>query len=159
MKSTKTSCMTGSNPLVGSSRISTSGSLINAATTASFRLTPRLMRLVSPEGSSSKIFNRYARRSSLRHFCSACIMRRNSQPVSPAGSAISPGIYPTLPRISKYFSNVSRPKIFVEPLSGLENPIRCRMVVDFPAPLGPRNPNTSPLSTRKDTSKTPRPEP
>ncbi len=31
------------------------------------------------------------------------------------------------------------------------NPVIMRMVVDFPAPLGPRNPKTSPLSTVNET--------
>jgi len=45
------------------------------------------------------------------------------------------------------------------PFSGFKNPIRWRIVVVFPAPFGPRNPNTSPLSIENDKSNTPRPLP
>jgi len=31
------------------------------------------------------------------------------------------------------------------------NPVIIRMLVDFPAPLGPRNPSTSPFSTENET--------
>ena len=40
------------------------------------------------------------------------------------------------------------------PAVGGMKPANMRMVVDLPAPLGPRKPNTSPRSTVKDTSST-----
>ena len=36
-----------------------------------------------------------------------------------------------------------------DPLLGGRNPVSIRMVVVFPAPLGPRKPTTSPCSTAK----------
>src|SRR6185312_2452849 len=40
------------------------------------------------------------------------------------------------------------------PALGGRKPASMRMVVDFPAPLGPRKPSTSPLATRKETLST-----
>jgi len=42
------------------------------------------------------------------------------------------------------------PQMLASPLFGEMNPVTIRMVVDFPAPLGPRNPSTSPCLTVND---------
>ena len=42
------------------------------------------------------------------------------------------------------------PKTSAEPDVGSIKPVIIRIVVDFPAPLGPRKPNTSPLPTDKE---------
>src|SRR6266568_9403576 len=42
------------------------------------------------------------------------------------------------------------------PSVGGMKPVIIRMVVDFPAPFGPRNPSTSPRSTENDTPSTAR---
>ncbi len=42
------------------------------------------------------------------------------------------------------------------PESARSNAMRMRMVVVLPAPLGPRNPKTSPSPTENDTSEMPR---
>ena len=47
-------CISGSNPLVGSSRMSTAGSCINAHTMATFCFIPLDMRRIRPEASNSK---------------------------------------------------------------------------------------------------------
>src|SRR5436853_7742973 len=44
----------------------------------------------------------------------------------------------------------------MRPSVGGMNPVIIRMDVDFPAPLGPRNPSTSPRSTENDTPLTAR---
>ena len=49
------------------------------------------------------------------------------------------------------------PSTVREPSEGIKNPIRLLIVVDFPAPLGPRSPLTSPLSTEILMSPTPLP--
>ena len=36
--------------------------------------------------------------------------------------------------------SISCPKIFAEPLDGINNPKSVRIKVDFPAPFGPMNP-------------------
>src|SRR6266446_5152364 len=52
------------------------------------------------------------------------------------------------------FSRTSRPHTETAPaLEGMK-PVIMRMVVDLPAPLGPRNPSTSPLPTSKETPST-----
>src|SRR5260221_7261293 len=48
----------------------------------------------------------------------------------------------------------SRPPTDARPLVGVSSPERMRFVVDFPAPLGPRNPKISPLPTRRETRST-----
>src|SRR5699024_11956659 len=50
-------------------------------------------------------------------------------------------------------------KIRALPFWGRVNPISCRMVVVFPAPLGPKKPKTSPFARAKFKSNTPRPAP
>src|SRR5574344_865120 len=45
---------------------------------------------------------------------------------------------------------ISCPQMTAVPLVGVRNPVIILMVVDFPAPFGPRNPRTSPFSTVKD---------
>src|SRR6266850_3975522 len=54
------------------------------------------------------------------------------------------------------FSCTSRPHTETAPALGGMNPVIMRMVVDLPAPLGPRNPSTSPLPTSKETPSTAR---
>src|SRR3954463_11762049 len=47
------------------------------------------------------------------------------------------------------------PTVTVPEVAGM-NPVTIRMVVDLPAPLGPRKPSTSPRSTVKEMSSTAR---
>ena len=44
---------------------------------------------------------------------------------------------------------MSWPQMLPVPLVGVMNPASMRIVVDLPAPLGPRKPRTSPGSTRE----------
>ena len=46
---------------------------------------------------------------------------------------------------------MSWPSITAVPDVGGRNPVIIRIVVDFPAPFGPRNPSTSPSLTEKET--------
>jgi len=48
----------------------------------------------------------------------------------------------------------SRPNTVAWPASGRVSPVIIRSVVDFPAPLGPRNPVTVPAPQVKETSLT-----
>src|SRR5437588_4998540 len=50
------------------------------------------------------------------------------------------------------FSSISNPPTEMAPEVGGMKPVIMRMVVDLPAPLGPRKPSTSPRSTQKETS-------
>ena len=51
---------------------------------------------------------------------------------------------------------MSCPPMVTLPLVGGRKPVIMRMVVDLPAPLGPRKPSTSPRSTANDTPSTAR---
>ena len=51
---------------------------------------------------------------------------------------------------------MSCPSTVAVPPSGGRKQLSMRMVVDFPAPFGPRNPSTSPLLTLNDTRSTAR---
>src|SRR5712691_6022456 len=53
-------------------------------------------------------------------------------------------------------SSTSSPHTETVPELGGIKPVIMRMVVDLPAPLGPRNPRTSPLATSKETASTAR---
>src|SRR5690349_20858602 len=48
------------------------------------------------------------------------------------------------------FSRTSKPATVAEPSVGGRKQVRTRMVVVFPAPLGPRKPTIWPLSTSKE---------
>src|SRR5215467_6514182 len=50
----------------------------------------------------------------------------------------------------------SRPHTDTSPEVGGMKPVIMRIVVDLPAPLGPRNPRTSPFPTSKETPSTAR---
>src|SRR5881628_3773249 len=54
---------------------------------------------------------------------------------------------------------MSNPPTVTVPADGGMKPVIMRMVVDLPAPLGPRNPSTSPLPTSKETPSTARFDP
>ncbi len=71
----------------------------------------------------------------------------------------SPGTYPIRARIAGPSRRASRPRIVSRPEVGRIRSSIIRMVVDLPAPLGPRKPNTSPLAIRKVRSSTPRAPP
>src|SRR5678815_740483 len=51
-------------------------------------------------------------------------------------------------------ATISNPPMETSPSDGGMNPVMTRMVVDLPAPFGPRNPKTSPFSTPNDTPST-----
>ena len=58
---------------------------------------------------------------------------------------------PTLAKMALRSSNKFFPKMRISPALGLIKESIQRIVVLFPAPLGPKNPNTSPLLTVKLT--------
>src|ERR1039457_546883 len=55
--------------------------------------------------------------------------------------------------------DTSKPATEARPEVGVSNPHSMRMVVDFPAPLGPRKPKISPLGTWSETWSTATNEP
>src|SRR5665213_1142551 len=52
-------------------------------------------------------------------------------------------------RTDSGFRATTKPATSARPEVGVSRPQSIRMVVDFPAPLGPRNPKTSPLRTER----------
>ncbi len=54
---------------------------------------------------------------------------------------------------------MSKPKMLAVPALGARKPVSIFMVVDLPAPFGPRKPSTSPVATWKDRSSTATREP
>src|SRR5580704_2244538 len=62
-------------------------------------------------------------------------------------------------RISSGCVATSKPLTLALPEVGVSNPQSTRMVVDFPAPLGPRKPKISPLDTSRETWSTATKEP
>src|SRR5690348_9532274 len=58
--------------------------------------------------------------------------------------------------ISIGFSWTSSPHTETDPALGGMKPVIMRIVVDLPAPFGPRNPSTSPFPTSKETPSTAR---
>src|SRR5947209_6053967 len=69
-----------------------------------------------------------------------------------AGTADDSGMYPMRWRAPTGSSAMSTPSTTTLPVVGRRYPVMTRMVVVFPAPLGPRSPSTSPCSTSKLTS-------
>src|SRR6266481_16431 len=57
-------------------------------------------------------------------------------------------------RISSDCVATSNPPTVARPEVGASSPHRMRIVVDFPAPLGPRKPKTSPCATSSETLST-----
>src|SRR5256885_16975046 len=54
------------------------------------------------------------------------------------------------------FSSMSKPPTVTLPSVGGMKPVSMRMLVDLPAPFGPRKPSTSPCSTENETPSTAR---
>ena len=68
-----------------------------------------------------------------------------------SGRGLFSGIKPICLRAISGYAATLIPQICTLPLVAGISPANMRIVVLFPAPLGPRNPTTSPLPIRKDT--------
>src|SRR6266581_4153539 len=79
---------------------------------------------------------------------------RNSAPVSRPNSAMPSGTTPICRFTSTGLFARSTPRISMRPAVGAKRPVSILIVVDLPAPLGPRNPKNCPGATRKLTSST-----
>src|ERR1700722_13948543 len=75
-----------------------------------------------------------------------------SAPVSRPNKAMPSGTTPIWRFTSIAFTARSRPRTSMRPVVGASRPVSILMVVDFPAPLGPRNPKNWPGATRRFTS-------
>src|SRR5262249_27091426 len=63
-------------------------------------------------------------------------------------------MYPIWHLISSGCVDTSKPATVARPEVGVSNPHRMRIVVDFPAPFGPRKPKISPFATSTETLST-----
>src|SRR5580692_4284748 len=80
--------------------------------------------------------------------------RRYSSAVRRPKSAMPSGTTPICRLISAELACRSCPRMRMLPDVGASNPVNILMVVDLPAPLGPRNPKNCPASTRRFTLST-----
>ena len=79
---------------------------------------------------------------------------RYSAPVRRPNKAMPSGTTPIWRFTSLVRSAKSSPRISMRPEVGARSPVSILMVVDFPAPLGPRKPKNCPGATRRFTSLT-----
>src|SRR5437879_2867901 len=79
---------------------------------------------------------------------------RNSAPVKRPKRAIPSGTTPIWRLTSAGWVLRSSPRISIRPELGASNPVSILMVVDLPAPLGPRKPKNCPGATRRFTPST-----
>src|SRR5215471_10513105 len=79
---------------------------------------------------------------------------RNSAPVRRPKSAIPSGTTPICRFTSTGYASRSRPRMSIFPELGASKPVSILIVVDLPAPLGPRKPKNCPGATRRLTSST-----
>src|ERR1035437_2653943 len=79
---------------------------------------------------------------------------RNSTPLRRSKSSDSSGTRPMRCLISSSSPGILRPRISMLPPSEGISPVSMRMVVDFPAPLGPRKPKNDPRGTSRSTPTT-----
>ncbi len=146
----------GSSPFDGSSSRTTGGSPSSAAAMPSrwrmpreYVLTRRRATEASPASSSTSSTRRSGRR------LLAASTRRWSRAVREPCAACASSRAPTWRSGSSSVAYARPPRVAV-PDVGRSRPSTSRMVVDFPAPLGPRNPVTRPGTTLKVSRSTAR---
>ena len=153
-----TRLVTTSTPSKGSSRNSNDGLGSSAAASASFFFMPCEYSTVSffstPSSCSSE--SNSSPRSIIVFLSSWCICPtkvRYSRALRLSNSARSSGTTPIfcLTSIACFAFQGSPPSNVTEPDEGLRMPVSILMVVDLPAPLGPRKPYNVPDSTAKST--------
>src|SRR5258708_707483 len=79
---------------------------------------------------------------------------RNSAPVNRPNSAMPSGTTPICRFTSTERAAKSSPRISIRPAVGASRPVSIFIVVDFPAPFGPRKPKNCPGATRRLTPST-----
>src|SRR5271165_925466 len=80
--------------------------------------------------------------------------RKYSMPVRRSKSPIPSGTTPIWRFTPTGFAEKSIPSNSIRPEVGANKPVSILMVVDFPAPFGPRNPKNCPAFTRRSTEST-----
>ena len=141
----------GSSPDVGSSIRYSSTSLARAATNATFCRLPFEYVRAFFVGSSSNRSSRSARRRSSSPPRSRPSRSMISPPERFGHRSTSPGTYARRRCRETASRHGSPPRTTASPESARSIPSRTRIVVDFPDPLGPRNPCTSPVATSRSS--------
>ena len=144
----------GSNPSVGSSRMINPGRCCSPCTMLIFWRVPReslpigRLQVLRPEFERVDQLLPIHRRPALqpRQLVKQPEPRCRQDPAQPR-----PGQNPTRPRAchAAFGSAISWPSSCTDPALGRKKPSSSRMVVVFPAPLGPKKPITSPSATRR----------
>ena len=148
--SRRTSChirarLTGSRPVVGSSKNSTCGPCTNAAARSSRRRIPPeylpIGRVIAAPISTSCARSATRRSMSLRDrpYNRPC-NRSNSSPVCFGSNAASCSATPIRSRTAPGSVATSYPATTARPSVGVNSVHKIRTMVDLPAPFGPRNP-------------------
>ena len=156
----RTSCFWfGSRPSVGSSRTRISGSCRIAWARPTRRLKP-LERVSIGCSSTLSSSTRATVSATRRRFSSprkprtAAAKSRKARVVISEYSGAPSGRYPIRRFAATGLAAMSSPPTAMVPESAERKPVRTFIVVDLPAPLGPRNPRTSPRATEKLTPST-----
>src|SRR5438477_3684154 len=149
----------GSSPTMGSSTTMYSGRWINALEMISFWRIPWLyastsssFQLASSNTSSSSAIRRSTTSPSWPY--RAATNRRNSAPVSLSYTNGRSGMNPSRCLAAIGLACTSSPPNDTRPSVGRRMPAIMRSVVVLPAPLGPRNPYSTPRETSSETSST-----
>ena len=152
----------GSSPIVGSSRMMTSGSDNSASAMPTrwrkpFESVPMSLRRALRARSQASITASTRARISLRGtFFNFARQRRYSMTRNSSGNGLFSGMKPRWRFASSGRVATGTPQRNAAPLSACVSPARMRIVVDLPAPFGPRNPTISPGRTLNETSATAR---
>mmetsp|Transcript_16278 Transcript_16278/g.50523 ORF Transcript_16278/g.50523 Transcript_16278/m.50523 type:complete len:205 (+) Transcript_16278:418-1032(+) len=153
----------GSMPALGSSKKTTRGAPISEIATESLRRLPpdserdSFTRCGSRPHSSTSISMTCFAVSPVSP-CSPAYRSRCSSTVRRSCVASNCGQYPIIARVASASATMSFPQMVASPRVGICSPQRIEIVVVLPAPLVPRNPNTSPLCTPNErffTARTP----
>ena len=150
----------GSRPVVGSSRIRSSGSLTSARASVSRRFMPPdsvrmcASRLLA-EAREIEQLRECARRASRGRCRNSCRRRSRFSVTVKSGSRLSIcGTTPTRILASRAALGTGWPTISIVPPSGSIRPRQQRSVVVLPAPLGPSRPKHSPRRISNDKPRT-----
>ncbi len=141
--------ISGSRPDVGSSSTSSSARDASAAIRATFWRLPLEYVRARLVGSSSNRATSSSRRAGSKSPRIRPSRSMVSPPVSLGHSETSPGTYASRRCNATASAHGSPPSSSTRPPSARSRPSRIRIVVDLPAPLGPRNPWIVPGSTSR----------
>ena len=144
----------GSRPFTGSSRISTSGSPSSAqARPRRWPIPSENLPALRPATSLRPTMPRTSSTRFLENPLAAATQRRCAAALRLGWTHLASSSVPTFSS-GRLYSAYALPSMRAVPLVGSSSPTIIRIVVDLPAPLGPKNPVTIPGETSKFKSLT-----